>query len=98
MANLNLLSPAKKKMHEEVLQYEDRGRAERTLAGSHIADLAHLMKTILLCDNCVGKFDAKRNGYVTDRTMPLCAARCDGCREMGMDRHVFLHSQNMPRL
>lgn len=98
MSNLNLLSPQKKKMHEEVGQYEDRGRAARTLAGSHMADLAHLQKAILLCSTCVRRFDAKSNGYVTDRTMPLAAARCDGCREMGMDRHVFVHSQNMPRL
>lgn len=98
MAALNLMSQAAKTRFEDVGQYEDQGRTARTLAGSHIADLVSLKKTILLCSACSPKFNSARNGYVTNRTMPLCVAKCDGCKEPGSDRHVYLHHQNMPRL
>jgi hypothetical protein len=40
---------------------EDPGRAARTLAGSHIADLAALKKAIILCEGCV------KNGRGSER-------------------------------
>lgn len=80
-----------------VLDSEDRGRPARTLAGSHIADLVHLRKTVILCDLCRPKFDNRAVGYVTNPKIPMCSARCDGCKDQGMDRRLFLHHQNLPR-
>lgn len=76
---------------------EDPGRSARTLAGSHIADLAALKKAIILCDGCARKQGAAPNGYVTNSRIPFCGGKCDGCREIGMDRRLFIHHTNMPR-
>lgn len=77
---------------------EHTGKKSRVTAGSYIDDLAELRKTITLCSNCSPKFNAASRGYVTERTMPLCTARCDGCKETGGDRRLYLHHRNMPRL
>lgn len=76
---------------------EFKGRAARTLAGSHVADLVHLRKSVILCSNCQPKFNAKANGYISPKNVPLCGARCDGCKDMGMERRLFLHHQHLPR-
>lgn len=80
-----------------VLEAEHQGRNARVTAGSHIADLVALKKTILLCHKCSPKFGSAKSGYVTSKNIPFAGARCDGCKEMGMDRRVFLHHANMPR-
>lgn len=80
-----------------VLASEDPGRPARTLAGSHIADLVHLRKAVILCPMCVRKFDGRSVGYITNPDVPFCGARCDGCKEMGMERRLFLHHEHMPK-
>lgn len=80
-----------------VLDDESTGKKSGQTAGTYIADLVSLKKTVMLCDNCAPKFDAKRNGYATSPNIPHCIGKCDGCKEMGMERHLFLHQQNMPR-
>lgn len=76
---------------------EHRGRPARTLAGSHVSDLVSLRKSVILCSTCLPKFNARAVGYVTSPNIPLCGARCDGCKENGMERRLFLHHQHMPR-
>jgi hypothetical protein len=79
------------------LESESKGRPVGTLAGSHIADLVALKKTVILCDGCVRKWGSARNGYVTQSRIPFCSANCDGCCEMGTDRRLFLHHSQLPR-
>lgn len=80
-----------------VFESEGGGRSARVSAGSHISDLVSLQKTILLCHKCAPKFSSAKNGYVTNKNIPFACARCDGCKENGMDRRVFIHHSNMPR-
>ena len=76
---------------------EDKGRPARTLAGSHISDLVHLRKAVILCSTCLPRWKPEKVGYVTSPRIPMCGARCDGCKENGMGRRMFLHHQHMPR-
>jgi len=94
MANLQLVPWRDERPLSEL---EDKGRPARTLAGSHIADLVHLRKGIMLCSTCLPKWNPKSVGYITAPTVPMCGGRCDGCKENGMDRRMFLHHQHMPR-
>lgn len=79
------------------LAMEHTGRKAGTTAGSYIDDLVAQKKTVILCTGCSPKFASAANGYATRKSMPICAAKCDGCREDGMDRRLFVHHQNMPR-
>lgn len=79
------------------LASESTGKKSGTTAGSYISDLVSLKKAILLCSSCRPKFDIKSNGYVTQARMPMCGGKCDGCKEMGMGRRLFLHHSQMPR-
>jgi hypothetical protein len=74
------------------------GKKSGQLGGSYISDLVSLKKCITLCVGCSRKFSAASNGYVTDRSIPKCSASCDGCKDMGHDRNVYVHHQNMPKL
>lgn len=79
------------------LAAESTGKKSGTTAGSYIADLVSLKKAILLCPACLPKFGAAQNGYVTQSRMPMCGGRCDGCKDNGMDRRLFLHHSQLPR-
>ena len=60
-----------------------RGRPEKTLPGSHVADLVALGKAIVLCGRCEGKFDHKRHGYASRKVAPYqswIVGDCDGCK------------------
>lgn len=73
-----------------------RGRAPRQLAASYNADLAALGKAIVLCGACVGKFDADKNGYVTEHNIPFVRGRCDGCNDPVDQGRLFLHQDKLP--
>lgn len=79
------------------LDDESTGKKSGQMAGTYISDLVALQKTVLLCPTCLPKFDAKRAGYVNAPSMPHCIGKCDGCKDMGIERRLFLHHQNMPR-
>lgn len=79
------------------LALESTGRKPGQTAGTHVSDLAALKKTILLCSSCRPKFDDKAYGYVTSARLPMCGGKCDGCKDNGMGRSVFLHHSQMPR-
>jgi hypothetical protein len=64
---------------------------------AHCRSRAALKKAIILCGFCVNKWNAAPNGYVTNSRIPFCGGKCDGCREIGMDRRLFIHHTNMPR-
>lgn len=72
------------------------GKKSGQMAGTYISDLVTLRKAISLCVDCLPKFNAARNGYVTCKNIPMVGGRCDGCKEDGMERRLFLHHQNMP--
>lgn len=80
-----------------VARDEYQGRAARTLAGSHISDLVSLRKAVMLCHKCQHKFAASKAGYVTRSSIPYAGGRCDGCKEVGMKRRLYLHHQHLPR-
>lgn len=94
MANLNLIEWTDERL---VLDDESAGKKFGQMAGSYIADLVSLRKTIILCPSCLPKFSAAKNGYVTQSRMPLCMGKCDGCRDMGMERRLFVHHQQIPQ-
>lgn len=79
------------------LDDESEGKKFGQLAGSYISDLAALRKAIILCPTCLPKFASAKNGYVTETRMPHCMGKCDGCRDMGMERRIFVHHQQIPR-
>lgn len=77
---------------------EHQGRKAGTTAGSFIDDLAELKKSIVLCQSCAPKFrNARVRGYTIKHGLPLVSGRCDGCKDEGRDRILFIHHQNMPR-
>jgi hypothetical protein len=62
----------------------DKGRPTRQLAGTYIADLVALGKSIALCYSCQRKFHYKRHGYrgpVIIAGVQWVQSGCDGCRE-----------------
>jgi hypothetical protein len=76
---------------------EHTGRKAGITAGSYIADLAALKKSIVLCQSCAPKFHAPKYGYTTKHGLPLVSGACDGCKDEGRDRQLFIHHQQMPR-
>lgn len=63
-----------------------RGRPSAQLAGTFLADMVALRKTVYLCSLCIAKFGERRNGYRRAARPPLnqgCISHCDGCREWG---------------
>jgi hypothetical protein len=69
----------------EKLRYaRSTGRRPGSVAGSHIADMVSLGRSITLCsDGCKHKFDAERHGYHEARRFPFhggVISNCDGCR------------------
>lgn len=76
---------------------ESTGKKSGQLAGSYIADLVSLRKAVMFCPTCLPKFDSRKAEYVTDPAIPHCIGKCDGCKDMGIERRLFLHHQNMPR-
>jgi hypothetical protein len=70
-----------------------QGRNIRLVAGSHIADMAHLGKAITLCKyTCERKFDAKKYDYIKATLHPFSdgvIADCDGCRSKMVPANLF---------
>ena len=60
---------------------EDPGRKSGSVAGSYIADLCALGKSVILCDFCSPSFNPRRAGYEQWRRDLLVRGRCDDCKE-----------------
>lgn len=59
-----------------------RGTPKKMLAGSWISDLAALGKAIVLCENCVRKWNPKSVGYASRQAVPgynYVIGDCDAC-------------------
>lgn len=67
------------------------GRRPGRLAGGHVADRADLKKAILLCRDCLPKFNSTRAGYVTKRNLPRASGRCDGCQTFVPLANLLVH-------
>lgn len=67
------------------------GRGKGRLPGGHVLDRADLFKSLVLCGNCVGKFNAGRAGYVTKANLPFVRGRCDGCQQHTPRGHMLVH-------
>lgn len=67
------------------------GRRPGRLPGGHIADLADLRKGIILCRDCVPKFNSSRSGYVYKPDMPTVRGDCDGCKEFTVNGRFLVH-------
>ena len=71
------------------------GRKRGTLAGSLVSDLASLEKALLLCGDCQGKFDWKRNQYYSVFRYEHTAAigQCDLCTVFirGHEGLLYIH-------
>lgn len=66
------------------LRMVEGGKRKHTTAGSHIADLAALKKTICLCDTCSSRFNPTSVDYIQAKRPPLsqgAVGECDGCKE-----------------
>lgn len=69
----------------------DTGRAPGRLPGGHVGDIADLKKSVLLCPDCIGKFNSARAEYVTKKDLPFVRGFCDGCRSFMTRGHLLVH-------
>lgn len=67
------------------------GRRPGRLPGGRIDDLVGMRKAIMLCLDCVGKFDKKGADYATKPNLPFVRGRCDGCERYANRAHLFVH-------
>jgi hypothetical protein len=70
---------------------EAPSRRPGRLPGGHVADLADLLKSIVLCPDCVGKFAAAKAGYVIPKNLPIARGTCDGCNGYTPQGTVLVH-------
>lgn len=71
---------------------EAPGKPARTTAGSWVTDLASLGKSILLCDFCSSKFNARKYGYVRRQAVAgfnYVIGDCDGCKRYPVQCGLF---------
>jgi hypothetical protein len=61
------------------------------LPGGHVLDRADLRKALILCRDCLPKFNALAAGYVTKRNLPFVRGRCDGCQQYTGRGHLLVH-------
>ncbi len=69
---------------------------KKRLAGGWLSDLAELGKAIVLCHQCERKWNARTYGYRKSQIWPgqeFVNGECDGCRQYGQQRHMFLRSK-----
>ena len=59
---------------------EDKGRHWKRPAGGYIDDLSALRKSIVLCSQCIYKFNPRLNRYRKETDFPQVMGRCDGCK------------------
>jgi hypothetical protein len=69
----------------------DTGRAPGRLPGGHVGDIADLKKTVMLCPDCIGKFNSARAEYVIKKDLPFVRGFCDGCRSFMERGHLLVH-------
>jgi len=67
------------------------GRGKGRLPGGHVLDRADLLKSLVLCRDCVGSFDSAAAGYVTKSNLPFVRGRCDGCQQHTERGHLLVH-------
>lgn len=67
------------------------GRGKGRLPGGHVLDRADLLKSLVLCGDCVGKFNSAAAGYVTKSNLPFVRGRCDGCQHYTPRGHLLVH-------
>ena len=68
-----------------------KGRGKGRLAGGHVLDRADLLKALILCRDCLPKFDQTKAGYVTKANLPIVTAKCDGCQQWTGRGHLLVH-------
>lgn len=77
------------------------GRKRGTLAGSLVSDMAALEKAILLCGDCQGKFDWKRNQYYSVFRYEHVPAigQCNLCSVYirGNEGRLYIHESQRPK-
>ena len=69
----------------------DTGRAPGRLPGGHVGDIADLKKAVLLCPDCIGKFNASRAEYVAKKNLPRVKGTCDGCKTFMLNGYLLVH-------
>ena len=74
---------------------ESPGRKIGKPHGSYIDDLAALKKAIVLCEFCVGKFNAKKNHYYRQREYPSVRGDCDACKQYSGRASLFIHESQV---
>ena len=67
------------------------GRAPGRLPGGHVGDRADLKKALILCADCLPKFNHIKAGYTKKRNLPVVAGRCDGCTQFYPRAHLLVH-------
>lgn len=75
----------------KAMESRSPGRRSGRLPGGHVADRADLKKAILLCRDCLPKFNSTRAGYVTKRNLPFASGRCDGCQHFVPRGNLLVH-------
>ena len=75
---------------------EDPGRRKGKPSGSYIDELVSLKKAVILCSNCLHKFNAKKAAYEKPMRFSVVRGKCDDCREFNFGT-LFLHTGNERR-
>ena len=67
------------------------GRAPGRLPGGHVGDRADLKKALILCADCLPKFNHIEAGYTRKPNLPVVSGRCDGCTQFNPRAHLLVH-------
>ncbi len=73
------------------------GRKVGSVAGAWIDDNVALQNSIMLCDACKHKFDAKAHNYWAQTRFPTVWSKCDGCRKWSGQCAWFIHEALLGR-
>jgi hypothetical protein len=85
----------RKQPNKSWLKYiEAFGRRVGQSAGSYMDDLSCQYAAIWLCWECRHKFDHKGAHYFYEKNMRV-TGRCDGCRELRPNSHLFIHESTI---
>ena len=90
----DIIAKKQSAVRKRLKQIEAFGRKIGQPAGSYMDDLSSQWKTIWLCWECRHKFNYKGAHYFYEKNIRV-TGRCDGCRELRPDSHLFIHESRI---
>ena len=85
-----LYLPKKYTKLDHMKRVETQGKHVGRTSGSYVLDLVDLKKTVVLCDLCRRKFNARAYRYVQHYTIPRVQGQCDACKRIGIN-DMYVH-------